>query len=34
MKMSMKSKVIIYTLLTAVAVYFLAPFIYMFFYCL
>ena len=31
MKMSMKSKVIIYTLLTAVAVYFLAPFIYMFF---
>jgi len=31
MKMSIKSKVIIYTLLTAVAVYFLAPFIYMFF---
>lgn len=31
MKMSKKSKVIIYILLTAVAIYFLAPFIYMFF---
>ena len=31
MKMSKKSKVIIYALLTLVAVYFLAPFVYMLF---
>ena len=31
MKMSKKSKVIIYILLFAVALYFLAPFVYMFF---
>ena len=31
MKMSKKSKVIIYVLLTIVAIYFLAPFVYMLF---